>query len=110
MKKMLNEICRYKYQNIRFSNMIPNLHYTLMSRDCKIVKNYFSTIKLMRPVSEYFILFNKLIFAIWRQRVQYRYSVFTAYLSADLKFNIKLSTQLGRKSIRTQKAKASKHQ
>jgi len=29
---------------------MPNMHFTLMSRDCTIFKNYFSTINLMRTV------------------------------------------------------------
>jgi len=34
----------YLYQNIRISNTITILHYTLMSRNCTTFRNYFSTV------------------------------------------------------------------
>jgi len=51
LRKKFNEIRRGWYQNVPISNTIPKLHYTLMSRDYdSVLRNYFSTINLMRPV------------------------------------------------------------
>jgi len=39
-----NEIGPYWYQNVYILNTIPNQRYTSMSHDCKIFRNYFSSI------------------------------------------------------------------